>query len=171
MFKKGDIIVYPPYGLGYIVGISDREIDGQQMSLYQIRLQSGRSIIHLPIENAEKIGVRKLITKTLANKFLRGLTPKSVDLRDNWNQRYRENLAKLKSNDLMKIKEVIEELAYIQKVRGLSTRDKEILIQAIKLVAAEISFVLNKDIEQVMKTLKRKLGLNKAYDEGGDIWF
>lgn len=171
MLKKGDIIVYPPYGLGYIIRISEKVIDGEKMSLYEIRLQNGRSTIHLPVENVGRIGIRNLITEEIADKFLEGLVPAKVDLRDNWNQRYRDNLSKLKSNDIMKIREIISDLAYIQKIRGLSTRDKDILIQSIKLVAAEISFVKNIDIEQIIKILKEKLNLSKAYYEGGDIWF
>lgn len=171
MLKKGDIIIYPPYGLGHVLGVVEMDVDGEKRAMYKITLKNGHSTIMLPIENEERIGIRKLINKTTAQNVLRRIKIREIDLKDNWNKRYRDHLELVKSNEIKSLVKVLEELAFIHKVRGLSSRDKQLFIQDIKVVADEVRFVLNRDINDVMKILKRKLEIEKAYDEGGDLWF
>jgi CarD family transcriptional regulator len=62
--------------------------------------------------------------------------PGSDDERD-WSQRYKANLAKLESGDLIQIVEVVRELAGRDASRGLSAGEKRMLAKARLILLQE----------------------------------
>ena len=62
--------------------------------------------------------------------------PGSDDERD-WSQRYKANLAKLESGDLIQVVEVVRELAGRDASRGLSAGEKRMLAKARLILLQE----------------------------------
>ncbi len=62
--------------------------------------------------------------------------PGSDDER-NWSQRYKANLAKLESGDLIQVVEVVRELAVQDASRGLSAGEKRMLARARLILLRE----------------------------------
>ena len=62
--------------------------------------------------------------------------PGSDDER-NWSQRYKANLAKLESGDLIQVVEVVRELAGRDASRGLSAGEKRMLARARLILLQE----------------------------------
>ena len=62
MFNIGDKIVYPMHGAGTIDSIEEKDILGEKLSYYILRMP-GEVKVMVPIKNAEQIGVRSIIDK------------------------------------------------------------------------------------------------------------
>ena len=62
----------------------------------------------------------------------------------NWNKRYRENMVKIKSGNLLEVAEVIKGLMLRDSDKGLSTGERKMLHSAKQILISEI--VLSKSI-------------------------
>ena len=128
MFNVGDRVVYPMYGAGVIEGIETREVDGQELSYY----------VHLEIVLKKKIKAEKVID------IVNNAEP--IDMSNNWNLRYKENMAKLKTGDLFKITQVFKTLFLRERVKSLSSIEKKLLGTAKQIILSEI--ILSQDTDK-----------------------
>ena len=97
MFQVGDMVCYPMHGVGKVEAIQEQNILGETNQYYLLRFLMGRMTALVPVKNAESVGLRSLIDEGTCGQVVEYL--KSGDCSqesDNWNQRYRENLDKLK---------------------------------------------------------------------------
>ena len=63
----------------------------------------------------------------------------------NWNQRYRDNLARLKSGDLLEVAWVIKGLMWRDHRRGLSNGERKMLHSAKQILISEVVLVEGTD--------------------------
>ena len=68
---------------------------------------------------------------------------------ENWNQRYRDNLAKLKGGDIYDVADVIKCLKRRDSLKGLSAGDRKMLITARQVLSAELSAASGRDIDEI----------------------
>ncbi len=68
-----------------------------------------------------------------------------VDMTSNWNHRYRENMERIKSGDLLEVAGVIKALMHRDGERGLSTGERKMLHNARQILLSEV--VLAEDVE------------------------
>ena len=71
MFCIGERICYPMHGIGEIEGIEQRRVLGVNAQYYLLKFDSGRVSAMVPVETAEKIGLRRLISRKEGDKVLR----------------------------------------------------------------------------------------------------
>jgi len=71
-----------------------------------------------------------------------------------WNQRYRANLEKIRSGDIMEVTEVVRTLAYREKGKGLSAGEKKMFENACQILISEI--VLSEESEEML--VRQRLG-------------
>ena len=67
-----------------------------------------------------------------------------VEMTSNWNHRYRENMERMKSGDLLEVARVIKGLTARDMKRGLSTGERKMLHAAKQILISEI--VLSKSV-------------------------
>ena len=138
MFKVGDKIVYPMHGAGTIDSIEEKEILGEKQQYYVINMP-GEVKIMVPTAKAQSMGVRSVVDKKGANKALQILEQDETEMSDNWNKRYRDNLEKLKTGDIYQVAEVVRNLSFKQKEKGmLSTGEKKMLGNAKLILVSEL---------------------------------
>ena len=70
MFCIGERICYPMHGIGEIEGIEQRRVLGVNAQYYLLKFDSGRVSAMVPVETAEKIGLRRLISRKEGDKVL-----------------------------------------------------------------------------------------------------
>lgn len=145
MFSVGDRIAHPMHGAGVIDGIEERRINGVTKQYYMFRVPSGGMTVMIPVDNCEEIGVRPIITAEQADAVLRLLPELTVDMTQNWNRRYRENMQRIKSGDLIEVARVIKGLMARDFEKGLSTGERKMLKSAKQILISEI--VLSKNCE------------------------
>ena len=143
MFCVGDKIVHPMHGAGVIESIVDEKIGRGTVRIFVFRLQ--RLTLKIPTANSEMIGVRAVSSAETIERVLAELPKLSVDMTTNWNHRYRENMERIKSGDLLEVAGVIKALMHRDGERGLSTGERKMLHNARQILLSEV--VLAEDVE------------------------
>lgn len=72
-----------------------------------------------------------------------------VEMTSNWNKRYRENMLRIKSGDLMEVASVVKGLMQRDKERGLSTGERKMLHSAKQILISEIVLSESTSYEEV----------------------
>ena len=138
MFKIGDRIAHPMHGAGIIDSIVTRRIDGDDKQYYALKLPSADMLVMIPVEGSENIGVRPIIAAKEAEHIISAIANIQVNMTQNWNKRYRENMVKIKSGNLMEVAEVIKGLMLRETDRGLSNGERKMLHSAKQILISEI---------------------------------
>lgn len=138
MFREGDKIVHPMHGAGVVEKITQQKINGVVREYYVLKLPVRSMVVMIPTENCSEIGVRPVIDSTQADQVLTELSCIEVEQDQNWNRRYRENMERLKSGDLLEVARVIKGLMLRDSQRGLSTGERKMLHSAKEILISEI---------------------------------
>ena len=162
MFNVGDKIVYPMHGAGTIDAIEEKNILGENQAYYVIKMP-GEVKVMVPTAKAEQIGVRNVIGKEEAEKVISILGEDETEMSQNWNKRYRDNMEKMKSGDIYEIADVVRNLAFKQKEKGLSTGEKKMLSNAKQILVSELVLAEHASQEEVEELVENKINL--SFDE------
>ena len=164
MFKVGDKIVYPMHGAGVIETIEERAILDERQSYYIIKMP-GEVKVMVPTAKAEEIGVRNIIDKETAGKVINVLEQDSTEMSMKWNKRYRDNMEKMKSGDIFEVADIVRNLSFKQKDKGLSTTEKKMLLNAKQILVSELVLAENKEKDEIEELVEDKI--NTSYEVHG----
>lgn len=164
MFKVGDKIVYPMHGAGVIETIEERSILDEKQSYYIIKMP-GEVKVMVPTAKAEEIGVRNIIDRETAGKVINVLEQDSTEMSMKWNKRYRDNVEKMKSGDIFEVADIVRNLSFKQKDKGLSTTEKKMLLNAKQILVSELVLAESKEKEEVEALVENKI--NTSYELHG----
>lgn len=159
MFNVGDKIVYPMHGAGTIDAIEEKDILGEKQAYYIIKMP-GEVKVMVPTTRAEEIGVRNVIDKVNAGKVLEILEENETEMSNNWNKRYRDNMDKMKSGDIYEVADVVRNLAFKQKEKGLSTGEKKMLNNAKQILVSELVLAEHASQEEVEQLVDNKIEMS-----------
>lgn len=162
MFNIGDKIVYPMHGAGTIDAIEEKNILGEKHNYYIIKMP-GEVKVMVPTDKAEEVGVRNIINKEEAAKVMSVLGENETEMSQNWNKRYRDNMDKMKSGDIYEVADVVRNLSFKQKEKGLSTGEKKMLNNAKQILVSELVLAEHASQEEVEKLVDNKI--NISFDE------
>ena len=143
MFQVGDKIVHPMHGAGVVDSIVEKKVNGVTRQYYIMKLPMGSMLVMIPTENCKEIGVRPVVDREKADQVIAAIPGIEVDMEPNWNRRYRENMDRLKSGDLLEVVWVVKSLVLRDTKRGLSTGERKMLHSAKQILISEI--VLSQD--------------------------
>ena len=159
MFNVGDKIVYPMHGAGTIDAIEQKDILGEKQDYYIIKMP-GEVKVMVPISKASDIGVRSVIDKAEAGKVLEVLEANETEMSNNWNKRYKENMEKMKSGSIYEVADVVRNLSYKQKEKGLSTGEKKMLNNAKQILVSELVLAEHASENEVENLVENKINLS-----------
>ena len=159
MFNVGDKIVYPMHGAGTIDAIEEKDILGEKQAYYIIKMP-GEVKVMVPTAKAEEIGVRNIISKESAGKVFEILEENETEMSNNWNKRYRDNMEKMKSGDIYEVADVVRNLAFKQKEKGLSTGEKKMLNNAKQILVSELVLAEHASQEEVETLIDNKITMS-----------
>ena len=159
MFNVGDKIVYPMHGAGTIDAIEEKDILGEKQNYYIIKMP-GEVKVMVPISKAGDIGVRSVIDKAEAGKVLEVLEANETEMSNNWNKRYKENMEKMKSGSIYEVADVVRNLSYKQKDKGLSTGEKKMLNNAKQILVSELVLAEHASENEVENLVENKINLS-----------
>lgn len=157
MYQIGDKVVHPMHGAGIIDSIVQRKVDGKQQDYYLLRLSGGSMMVMIPTNNTAEIGVRPVISKQEASVILRAMEHIEVEMTSNWNQRYRENMLRLKSGDLLEVARVVKGLMLREGQKGLSTGERKMLHTAKQILVSELVLAQSLPYETVEERIDQVL--------------
>jgi CarD family transcriptional regulator len=127
------------YGAGVIEDIQEKVIDGKTQNYYVMQIPVGNLKIMVSTEKAKNDGLRPVYTKEEVLDILNIQTElKSTNTQENWNQRNKENLEKIKTGQLLRVLEVYRNLIYREREKGLSSAEKKILTTVKQIILSEL---------------------------------
>ncbi len=138
MYSIGDTIVHPMHGAGTVDNITTRNIGGKELEYYILKLSTNNMTIMVPVSTSEEIGIRNVISATEADELLSLIPKLEIEDTSNWNKRYRENAARIKSGDLSEVLSVIKSLSFRERKLGLSTGERKMLHSARQILFSEL---------------------------------
>jgi len=143
LFQVGDKVVYPMHGAGVIEAIEEREVLGHRKRYYVMRLPVSDMKVMVPCESQREVGLRQVMSEQALQSVLDVLRAHNTLMSKNWNHRYRANMEKIKSGNILELAEVVRNLSHRDQERGLSTGERKMLENARQILLSEI--ILAKD--------------------------
>jgi len=157
MFQKGDKVVYPIHGAGVIEGLEQKSIDGKEQTYYTLSIPIGNLKISVSATNAENLGVREVMSREMLMQTFSKVQYLPVKMSDNWNQRYKDNMSKIKTGNLLEVCEVFRNLRLREKEKSLSSAEKKVLTQAKQIILSEISLSYSVEKSQAEEILEKTI--------------
>ena len=162
MYDVGDKVVYPHHGAGTVVKKEKREVLGQQREYLTIKILHNDMTVNVPAENAEKVGLCKVIGEDMVKVVVKALTGGGTQMPKNWNRRFKHNRDKMKTGDVLELAEVVRNLALRDHEKGLSTGEKQMFVKAKKILASELMYAKEMDEDEAAEWLDGVLERAKA---------
>ena len=152
-FTVGETVVYPNHGAAVIENIEMRTIKGQERQYLVLRIVAQQDlVVRVPADNLDLVGVRDVVDKDGLDRVFGVLRAEHVEEPTNWSRRYKANLEKLHSGDVMKVAEVVRDLWRRERDRGLSAGEKRMLAKARQILVSELALAekTNEDKAEAM---------------------
>ena len=138
-FKVGDTVVYPHHGAAQVDAIEQKIIRGESKEILVLRVHQGDLTVRVPSENVDLVGVRDVVSSEGLDEVFEVLRQPYVEEPTNWSRRYKANVEKLGSGDVLKVSEVIRDLWRRERDRGLSAGEKRMLSKARGVLIGELA--------------------------------
>ncbi len=157
-FRVGDKAVYPTHGVAEVIGIEEKEISGNAVRFYSLKLLDSGLRILVPVEKAEQVGLRQVVGERQIREVFEILRERDIPVdKQTWNRRYRGFMDKLKTGSLFEVAEVYRDLSRLKVSKPLSFGERKMLDAAKSLLLKELSVArkttevkLESEIEQLL---------------------
>jgi CarD family transcriptional regulator len=152
-FKVGETVVYPHHGAALIEAIETRVIKGEEKTYLVLKVAQGDLTVRVPAENVDLVGVDSAGLDRVFSVLRQPYTEEPT----NWSRRYKANLEKLASGDVIKVAEVVRDLYRRDLDRGLSAGEKRMLSKAKQILVSELALAERTDEEKASVILDEVL--------------
>ena len=96
-------------------------------------------VVRVPASNLDLVGVRDVVDDEGLENVFEVLRKTNVEEPSNWSRRYKANLEKLHSGNVLKVAEVVRDLWRRERDRGLSAGEKRMLSKARQILVSELA--------------------------------
>ncbi len=151
MFRVGSKVIHSLHGLGVVESIEEKEILGNVTRFAVLAFERLQIMANVDQKNSM---VRPLVPQVL--EFLKGA---SCELPSNYTKRYNLNLEKMKSGDVFQTCEVVKSLSVLGRNKKLGHKDQSMLEKARKVLAQELSYVTDCDVENMESVVEQTCSL------------
>jgi RNA polymerase-interacting CarD/CdnL/TRCF family regulator len=145
----GDKVVYPGRGPCLIGAVVQKTVCGRSARFYRLALldDSGADLF-VPVDNFRNLQMRALLARSdipvlLGHLKKRTGVAKDIGTAKNWRQRNSDNLKLFSSGSIFDLADIVESLTDLSGTKTLAAHERETLYRARKLLACEISEVMN----------------------------
>ena len=135
-FSVDQKVVYPSQGVGKITEIFEKTFKENTMLYYKIYIEASDMIVMVPVEKADDLGIRQIVTAEEAQEALNLLSEDFEPITSDWKLRYQMNL---------------------DKVKELPILERKLYDSAKKLLEDEISLALGKSEKEISDEIHTKL--------------
>ncbi|MFC4553751.1 CarD family transcriptional regulator [Georgenia faecalis] len=138
-FTVGETVVYPHHGAALIEAVSKKVIRGEEKLYLRLRVAQGDLTIEVPADNVDLVGVRDVVGREGLERVFEVLRAPYTEEPTNWSRRYKANVEKIASGDVIKVAEVVRDLSRRDADRGLSAGEKRMLAKARQILVSELA--------------------------------
>ncbi len=154
-FSVGDMAVYPAQGVAEVLGIEEKEISGNAMRFYVLRIVDTDMRIMVPLTKAREVGLRQIIDEEDIEEIFDILRETEVHVdKQTWNRRYRGFMEKIKTGSLFEVAEVFRDLYRLKTSKTLSFGERRMLDTARSLIVKELSVARKISEDKMEKKLE-----------------
>ncbi len=154
-FQIGDKVVYPNQGVGTIENISTRSFGSAFEKFYLLRIGCNSMTVLVPFSNVADIGLRRVTKDREISRILSFLSNGWCDINPDWKVRFKENMEKMQSGNLLNVAEVLKGLLQLHVDKPLSFREKKMLDRARHMLVSEVSISRNAPEVHAIAMLQR----------------
>jgi len=156
LFKVGDKAVYPAQGVAEVISIEEKDIAGNRLKFYVLRILDTNRKIMVPVNNAKSVGLRRPICEEEIEEIFVILRERTIAF-DNqtWNRRYRGFMDKIKTGSVFDVAEVMRDLYRLKAEKSLSFGERRMLETARALIVKEIAVTREKSEENVQAEIEQ----------------
>lgn len=156
LFKVGDKAVYPAQGVAEVISIEEKDIAGNRLKFYVLRILDTNRKIMVPVNNAKSVGLRKPISEEEIEEIFTILRERTIAF-DNqtWNRRYRGFMDKIKTGSVFDVAEVMRDLYRLKAEKSLSFGERRMLETARALIVKEIAVTREKSEENIQAEIEQ----------------
>ena len=87
-----------------------KKILGEVKQYYILKLPCNDMNVMIPVDSEQSVGIREIVDESAVRSAIEILREDSTAMDRNWNRRYRENMQKLKTGDILVVAEVVRNL-------------------------------------------------------------
>ena len=161
-FSIDQKVVYPSQGVGKVTDIFKKEFNGNEVFYYKIYVESSDTWVLVPVENAEKVGIRAIVSAEEAQAALDSISNEFIPTTSDWKLRYQMNLDLLRKGSIADIASIVRSLYHRSKIKELPILERKLYDSARKLLEDEIAEALgmsSKEIEVILHEKLEPLGM------------
>lgn len=156
-FTVGETVVYPHHGAALIEEIKQRTVRGVEKTYLKLKVAQGDLTIEVPADNVDLVGVRDVVGQEGLEEVYEVLRAEFTEEPTNWSRRYKANVEKIASGDVIKVSEVVRDLSRRDTARGLSAGEKRMLARARQILVSELALAKGTDEDKAEAILDEVL--------------
>ncbi|MEO8040987.1 MAG: CarD family transcriptional regulator, partial [Acidobacteriota bacterium] len=134
----GQKVAYPSQGVCLVEHIAKKMIGDTSMKFYSLRVLSDNSTILVPMDNAESVGIRPIISPIQCDSLIEKLSTDFEAVSCDWKSRSRGFTDQLQSGDVFEAADVLKKLTFLSHEKKLSFREQTLLDKSKFLIVSEI---------------------------------
>lgn len=157
MFKKGDNVAHPIFGVGSITNIEKKKVLDKSEKYYILDLAINQMTLMIPIKKAKEIGLRKILNREKIPEVLEILTCDMDDMEEDYKARIKSQMEMVDSGNLKKVAQVVRNYNRRKKTDTLSATEKTLMERARKILTSEIKVVCDIDESSAKGMIKKHL--------------
>ena len=156
-FKVDQKVVYPSQGVGIVKDVFEKTFKDNTVLYYKIYIEASDMVVMVPVDNAENLGIRQIVSAKEAQEALNLLSDDFEPITSDWKLRYQMNLDLLKKGTVKDIATIVRCLYNRSKVKELPILERKLYDSAKKLLEDEIAFALGKSSKEIEAEIHTKL--------------
>ena len=153
----GQKVSYPNHGVCAVENLEAKEVSGKWAEFYALRLLSNNSVIFVPKDNTEMVGIRPIIDSTQCKRVLKFLAEDFAEILHDWKTRTRDFICKLQTGDIYETADVLKKLTFLTRFKQLSFREQRLLEKTKFLIVSELAIVYAKPEDEIEKRVNKCL--------------
>jgi CarD family transcriptional regulator len=157
IFQIGDKVVHPYHGAGKVIDIKEKNLLKQRGRYYIIDLVASDGIVMVPIDKVQRIGLRRVSGRRAISRAMDTLASTPDTLSSDHRERQARAQEKLNTGDLIKVTEVVRNLAWRNHEGRLTMADNKLYQRAQTFLASELALARGIALREAMEQLQTAL--------------
>lgn len=150
-YVSGDWIVHLYYGVGQIVGVEKKCLEGQTVSYFKVKTKD--STIWIPVKHSDNVRVRPIANKEEINEALKILKRKPHQMSDDHTKRKSRIKNVKEDGTLRSIARIVRDLSARQAETKLNDSEERALTQFTDRLISEWAACMGIKLEEARKRL------------------
>jgi CarD family transcriptional regulator len=153
--RIGQKVAYPSQGVCRVERIQQRTVGTTSIKFYSLRVLNDNSTIFVPLDNADSVGIRPVISPIQCKKLISKLSADFELISNEWKTRSKCFAQQLQSGDVFAAADVLKKLTFLSREKKLSFREQNLLEKAKFLIISEISNAEKTDEDELRAEVER----------------